>query len=214
MEAESSAPVAAGEWDQSTGDEVEEKGPDGAVSQAADCAPAAGVEVVCSGEGSHRDGRRRSKRMPNFKQPPPRPEDERCSGCQVKFERQGRRFNRRALCTFTNVYTARWTFPQAAAELQETSFLCETCAQLIRSKYRKRQCGKRTLWTRPMNELQRDTETHLKNKRTGKKSRAAMLVSKSRYKSAFRVLWSARGARKPMMDFISNQLKLEVRPLS
>lgn len=44
----------------------------------------------------------------------------------------------------------------------------------------------------------------------GKKSRAALLVSKSCYKAAFGVLWSAKGARKPMMDFLSKQLKLEV----
>lgn len=45
----------------------------------------------------------------------------------------------------------------------------------------------------------------------GKKSKAALLVSKSCYRSAFKMLWSAKGARKPMMDFWSKQLKEEVR---
>ncbi|KAJ0049957.1 hypothetical protein NL108_006500 [Boleophthalmus pectinirostris] len=207
METDNSATIAVApeEWD--APGEVE-------VSPAADCAPAVGAEVVCSGEGSQSGARKRGKRRPNFKQTSSRPEDERCSGCRVKFERHGRSFNRRALCTFTNLETARWTFPQAAEQLQESSFLCETCAQLIRSKYRKRQCGKRTLWIRPINTAQMEPQSRPKEKRSGKKSRAALLVSQSRYKSAFRVLWSARGARKPMMDFISKQLKLEMKELS
>lgn len=45
----------------------------------------------------------------------------------------------------------------------------------------------------------------------GKKSKAAQLVSKSCYKAAFKMLWSAKGARKPMMEFWSKQLKEEVR---
>ena len=45
----------------------------------------------------------------------------------------------------------------------------------------------------------------------GKKSKAAQLVSKSCYKAAFKMLWSAKGARKPMMDFWCKQLKEEVR---
>lgn len=45
----------------------------------------------------------------------------------------------------------------------------------------------------------------------GKKSTAALLVSKASYKAALQVLWSAKGARKPMLDFFSKQLKLEVR---
>lgn len=45
----------------------------------------------------------------------------------------------------------------------------------------------------------------------GKKSKAALLVSKSCYKSAFKMLWSAKGARKPMMEFLRKQLKEEVR---
>lgn len=44
----------------------------------------------------------------------------------------------------------------------------------------------------------------------GKKSKAALLVSKSCYKAAFKMLWSAKGARKPMMEFWSKQLKEEV----
>lgn len=47
--------------------------------------------------------------------------------------------------------------------------------------------------------------------RMGKKSKAALLVSKSCYKAAFKMLWSAKGARKPMMEFLSKQLKEEVR---
>ena len=45
----------------------------------------------------------------------------------------------------------------------------------------------------------------------GKKSKAAQLVSRSCYKAAFKMLWSAKGARKPMMEFWSKQLKEEVR---
>lgn len=50
-----------------------------------------------------------------------------------------------------------------------------------------------------------------KGRRMGKKSKAALLVSKSCYKAAFKMLWSAKGARKPMMEFWSKQLKEEVR---
>lgn len=45
----------------------------------------------------------------------------------------------------------------------------------------------------------------------GKKGKAALLVSKSCYKSAFKMLWSAKGARKPMLEFWTKQLKEEVR---
>lgn len=45
----------------------------------------------------------------------------------------------------------------------------------------------------------------------GKKTQAAQLVSKSCYKSALKMLWSAKGARKPMMEFWTKQLKEEVR---
>lgn len=50
-----------------------------------------------------------------------------------------------------------------------------------------------------------------KGRRMGKKSKAALLVSKSCYKAAFKMLWSAKGARKPMMEFWIKQLKDEVR---
>lgn len=50
-----------------------------------------------------------------------------------------------------------------------------------------------------------------KGRRMGKISKAALLVSKSCYKTAFKMLWSAKGARKPMMEFWSKQLKQEVR---
>lgn len=219
METEGSASTAAaGEWDRAAGGEAEEKPRDGAVSPAADCTPAVGAEVVCSGEGSQRVAvKRRGKRRPNFKQTSScRPEDQHCSGCREQFERQGRSFNRRALFTFTNLETARWAFPRAL-DLQDQSFLCETCAQLIRSKCKKRQCGKRTLWIRPVDETQKEMPfAHFrpKQRRMGKKSRAAMLVSKSCYKAAFKVLWSAKGARKPMMDFLSRQLKIEMKALS
>lgn len=53
----------------------------------------------------------------------------------------------------------------------------------------------------------------MKECRMGKKRKAALLVSKSCYKSAFKMLWSAKGARKHMMDFLSKQLKGEVRPM-
>lgn len=51
----------------------------------------------------------------------------------------------------------------------------------------------------------------MNGRRMGKKSKAALLVNKSCYKAAFKLLWSAKGARKPMMDFWSKQLKEEVR---
>lgn len=57
----------------------------------------------------------------------------------------------------------------------------------------------------------KDKKKKTKAIRMGKKSKAAMLVSKSCYKAAFKMLWSAKGARKPMMEFWSKQLKEEVR---
>lgn len=211
METESGASTAAaGEWDRAAGG--------GQAEDKDDCAPVVGAEVVCPGEGSKRAAvKRRGKKRPNFRQTSlPRPEDQRCSGCQEQFERQGRGFNRRALFTFTNLETASWAFPRAA-DLHDQSFLCETCAQLIRSKCTKRQCGKRTLWIRPIDETQKEMPfAHFrpKQRRLGKKSKAAMLVSKSCYKAAFKVLWSAKGARKPMLDFLSRQLKIEMKALS
>ncbi|XP_068598410.1 uncharacterized protein [Brachionichthys hirsutus] len=53
-----------------------------------------------------------------------------------------------------------------------------------------------------------------KGRRMGKKSKAALLVSKSCYKAALRMLWSAKGARKPMMEFWSKQLKEEMKALT
>ena len=74
-------------------------------------------------------------------------EDKNCSCCNIQFERHGRSFNRRAVFTFTTPETVRWAFPDAA--VHRKSFLCETCAQSIRSKCRRRQSGKRFLWLRP-----------------------------------------------------------------
>lgn len=45
----------------------------------------------------------------------------------------------------------------------------------------------------------------------GKKSKAALLVSKSSYKAAFQMLWSSKGARRPMIEFWRKQLRNEVR---
>lgn len=87
--------------------------------------------------GRSRCGRRRSSL----------PEDKNCSCCKVMFERQGRSFNRRAVYTFTTPETVQWAFPDAS--VHEKSFLCETCAQVIRSKCKRKQSGKRSLWLKP-----------------------------------------------------------------
>lgn len=84
-----------------------------------------------------RGGRRRTMR----------PEDKNCSCCRIQFERHGRSFNRRAVYTFTTPETVHWAFPDAT--VHEKSFLCETCAQFIRSKCRRKQSGKRPLWLKP-----------------------------------------------------------------
>lgn len=84
-----------------------------------------------------RGGRRRAKR----------PEDKTCSGCGVEFERQGRSFNRRAVFTFSTPDTVQWVFPEAS--VHDKSFLCETCAQVIRTKCKRKQSGKRFLWLKP-----------------------------------------------------------------
>lgn len=119
--------------------------------------PAVGAEVDCSGgnetgdsqkaapselvvvppSGTSRGGRRRSMR----------PEDKNCSCCKTEFERQGRSFNRRAVYTFTTPETVHWAFPDST--VHEKSFLCETCAQVIRSKCKRKQSGKRSLWLKP-----------------------------------------------------------------
>lgn len=78
---------------------------------------------------------------------PKRPEDMNCCCCKSEFERQGRSFNRRAVYTFTTPDTVQWAFPEAVAH--EKSFLCETCAQVIRSKCKRKQTGKRSLWLKP-----------------------------------------------------------------
>ncbi|XP_022597701.1 bromo and FHA domain-containing protein DDB_G0267958-like [Seriola dumerili] len=148
-------------------------------------------------------GRRRTKR----------PEDKNCSCCKSEFERQGRSFNRRAVYTFTTPETVQWAFPDSV--VHEKSFLCETCAQVIRSKGKRKQTGKRSLWLKPPATKQPDgRDKKKKGRRMGKKSKAAMLVSKSCYKAAFKMLWSAKGARKPMMEFWSKQLKEEMKLLS
>lgn len=85
----------------------------------------------------HRGGPRRDRR----------PEDKNCSCCRLEFERHGRSFNRRAVYTFTSPETVHWAFPGSA--VHEKSFLCETCAQVIRSKCKRKQSGKRTLWLKP-----------------------------------------------------------------
>lgn len=101
--------------------------------------PAVGAEVECPAVTPvSRAGRRRPKR----------PEDENCSSCRFAFERQGRSFNRRAVFTFTTPETVQWVFPEAAAA-HDKSFLCETCAQVIRGRCRRKQTGKRALWLIP-----------------------------------------------------------------
>ncbi|XP_039653220.1 uncharacterized protein LOC120557186 isoform X1 [Perca fluviatilis] len=148
---------------------------------------------------------------------PKRPEDKNCATCKFEFERQGRRFNRRAVYTFSNPETVQWVFPDAT--VNEKSFLCETCAQVIRNKCKRKQSGKRTLWLKPPQTKRVCVCSVVKDKnkrgrRMGKKSKAALLVSKSCYKSAFKMLWSAKGARKPMMEFWSKQLKEEMKALT
>ncbi|XP_026161901.1 uncharacterized protein LOC113129902 [Mastacembelus armatus] len=142
-----------------------------------------------------------------------RPEDKNCSSCKSEFERQGRSFNRRTVYTFTTPETVKWVFPDSV--VHDTSFLCETCAQFIRSKCKRKQAGKRSLWVKPPVPKQPDVQDKRKKVcRMGKKSKAAQLVSKSCYKAAFKMLWSAKGARKPMMEFWSKQLKEEMKVLS
>lgn len=85
----------------------------------------------------HRGGPRRVRR----------PEDKNCSCCRLEFERHGRSFNRRAVYTFTSPETVQWAFPGCV--VHEKSFLCETCAQVIRSKCKRKQSGKRNLWLKP-----------------------------------------------------------------
>ncbi|KAM4741007.1 uncharacterized protein FYW61_002605 isoform 2-T3 [Anableps anableps] len=174
--------------------------------------PALGAEVDCPGgteeepavsyvEAVPRGGSRRSRR----------PEDRNCCCCRLLFQRQGRSLNRRAVFTFTTPDTVRWVFPDS--EVHEKSFLCETCAQIIRTKGKRKQSGKRSLWVKPP-EARKVKAKPGSTRRMGKKSKAALLVSKSSYKAAFQMLWSSKGARKPMMEFWSKQLKNEMKVLS
>ncbi|XP_061688741.1 bromodomain adjacent to zinc finger domain protein 2B-like isoform X2 [Syngnathoides biaculeatus] len=141
-------------------------------------------------------------------------EDKTCSCCKGPFERQGRGFNRRAVFTFTTPEAAQWVFPDAGA-IGKKSFVCETCAQVIRTKCCRKNNGKRIVWLKPAAAKQTGGRHRTKGgQRMGKKSHAAMLVSKSCYRSAFRTLWSAKGARKPMMDFLSRELREEMKALS
>lgn len=151
----------------------------------------------------HRGGPRRVRR----------PEDKNCSCCRLEFERHGRSFNRRAVYTFTSPETVHWAFPGCV--VHEKSFLCETCAQVIRSKCKRKQSGKRNLWLKPPpTKPSQVNDKKAAGCRMGKKSKAALLVSKSSYKAAFQMLWSSKGARKPMMEFWSKQLKNEMKTLS
>lgn len=93
--------------------------------------------AVSAPSSTSRGGRRRAKR----------PEDKNCSCCKSEFERQGRSFNRRAVYTFTTPETVQWVFPDST--VHEKSFLCETCAQVVRSKCKRKQSGKRSLWLKP-----------------------------------------------------------------
>ncbi|XP_054867007.1 uncharacterized protein LOC111582587 [Amphiprion ocellaris] len=178
--------------------------------------PAVGAEVDCPGGNDAEPqktvlappavGRGPSRR-------PRRPEDRNCSCCKLQFERQGRSFNRRAVYTFTTPDTVHWAFPGSV--VHEKSFLCETCAQVVRSKCKRKQSGKRSLWLKPAVTKQSQVkDKKMSGRRMGKKSKAALLVSKSSYKAAFHMLWSAKGARKPMMDFWSKMLKEEMKTLS
>lgn len=110
--------------------------------------PALGAEVDCPG-GTELD--LRSGEEPEQRGAPPRrskrPEDRNCCCCRLLFQRQGRSFNRRAVYTFTTPDTVRWVFPDS--EVHEKSFICETCAQIIRTKGKRKQSGKRSLWLKP-----------------------------------------------------------------
>nr|XP_015829792.2 uncharacterized protein LOC107395042 [Nothobranchius furzeri] len=180
--------------------------------------PAVGAEVDCpsgnevaphtgdlGADALSPSGPRRGPRRPK------RPEDQNCSCCKVVFQRQGRSFNRRAVYTFTTPETVRWVFPDSV--VTDRSFLCETCAQIIRTRGKRKQSGKRCMWLKPPN-IKKVKDKQILGRRMGKKSKAALLVSKSSYKAAFQTLWSSKGARKPMMAFWSKQLKNEMKTLS
>ncbi|XP_053723258.1 YTH domain-containing protein 1-like isoform X2 [Synchiropus splendidus] len=152
------------------------------------------------------------RRVDRRRRQPPRPEDRNCCCCRREFERHGHSFNRRAVHTFTNPETLVWIFPDAVAH--EKSFVCETCAQVIRSRGHRKRCGRRSVWLRPPAKPAVKATKTKKGQRMGKKTKAAQLVSKACYKSALKMLWSTKGARKHMMDFWSKQLKEEMKALS
>ncbi|KAM8917790.1 uncharacterized protein AB9W97_003631 [Spinachia spinachia] len=183
--------------------------------------PTVGAEVDCSGgvidvgasvpQRTEEDTRKTPARRAGPRRHK-QPGDVTCSTCKVAFERRGRSFNRRAVFTFTNPETVRWVFPDSAA--QDKSFLCETCAQVIRNKCKRKQSGKRPLWLKPAKPSEGKDKKKKKPIQMGKKSKAAMLVSKSCYKAALKMLWSTKGARKPMMEFWRKQLKEEMKALA
>ncbi|XP_034020894.1 bromo and FHA domain-containing protein DDB_G0267958-like isoform X2 [Thalassophryne amazonica] len=197
-----------------------------AVDQLAELpAPAVGAEVDCPGgndvefasslhekeENTPKIAASRRSGSRGYRMRLKRPEDGSCCCCKTQFERQGRGFNRRAVFTFTTPDTVHWAFPGSTAN--DNSFLCELCAQVVRSKSRRRQSGKRSLWVKP--ETEQDVREEVKKgRRMGKKSKAALLVGKSCYKAAFKLLWTAKGARKPMMEFWSKQIREEMKVLS
>ncbi|XP_034389417.1 uncharacterized protein LOC117731282 [Cyclopterus lumpus] len=164
---------------------------------------AVGAEVDCPAlTPATRAGRRRLNP----------PEDESCASCMIAFERHGRSFNRRAVFTFTTPETVHWVFQ--GSEVHDKSFMCETCAKVLRGKCRRKQTGKRSLWLQAPAPTQSQMGDKKKVFRMGKKSKAAQLVSKSCYKAAFKMLWSAKGARRPMLEFWSKQLKVEMKALT
>ncbi|KAG7999395.1 hypothetical protein GBF38_000203 [Nibea albiflora] len=198
--------------------------------------PTVGAEVDCLGgndvEGAfsratHRQSNRPKKtprsRLPSelpgpsvvlrSRRRPKGPEDKNCSCCKAEFERQGRSFNRRAVYTFTSPETVQWVFPEAV--VHDKSFLCEPCAQVIRRNCKRKQNKKKVLWLIPPVENKSELrDKKKKGRRMGKRrAKQRQLVSKSRYKAAFKLLWSAKGARKPMMEFWHKQLKQEMKTL-
>lgn len=122
--------------------------------------PAVGAEVDFPGGGNDVGPPVDTRKTPARRAGPRRhrqPEDSACSACKGAFERQGRSFNRRAVFTFTNPQTVQWVFPDSAA--QDKSFLCETCAQVIRSKCKRKQSGKRSLWLKPAKQVSGTDDT-------------------------------------------------------
>lgn len=128
--------------------------------------PAVGAEVDCPGEPDVEDSAQPQTsgdpgKVAVFPPEPPcppagssrrrssarRPEDRHCCGCKREFERQGRCFSRRAVYTFTTPDTVHWVFPDIT--VTDKSFLCEACAQLIRSKCKRKQNTKRSIWLKP-----------------------------------------------------------------